>query len=76
MMWGSDYPHSESRLPRSRKILEGAPEDEQAKIAAAAPPACTILTRRGWPALLEEPIYADRRGISERIDEGYRIELD
>ena len=37
MMWGSDYPHSESTFPRSRKILaeilEGVP-DEQAKIAA------------------------------------------
>jgi predicted TIM-barrel fold metal-dependent hydrolase len=38
MMWGSDYPHSESTFPQSRKILaeilEGVPEDEQAKIAA------------------------------------------
>ena len=37
MMGGSDYPHSESRLPQSRKILaeilEGVPEDEQAKPA-------------------------------------------
>jgi predicted TIM-barrel fold metal-dependent hydrolase len=37
MMWGSDYPHSESTFPQSRKILtqilEGAPDDEQAKIA-------------------------------------------
>jgi len=36
MMWGSDYPHSESTFPRSRKILaeilEGVPEDEQVKI--------------------------------------------
>jgi predicted TIM-barrel fold metal-dependent hydrolase len=36
MMWGSDYPHSESTFPRSRKILAeilaGVPEDEQAKI--------------------------------------------
>ena len=38
MMWGSDYPHSESTFPQSRKILaeilEGVPDDEQAKIAA------------------------------------------
>jgi predicted TIM-barrel fold metal-dependent hydrolase len=37
MMWGSDYPHSESTFPQSRKILseilKGVPEDEQAKIA-------------------------------------------
>ena len=34
----SDYPHSESTFPQSRKILaeilEGVPDDEQAKIAA------------------------------------------
>src|SRR5467141_1870402 len=39
MMWGSDYPHSESTFPQSRKILEeilaGVPEDEQAKIVGA-----------------------------------------
>ena len=32
-MWGSDYPHSESTFPRSRKILAeilaGVPDDEQ-----------------------------------------------
>jgi predicted TIM-barrel fold metal-dependent hydrolase len=37
MMWGSDYPHSESTFPQSRKILAeilaGVPVDEQAKIA-------------------------------------------
>ena len=39
MMWGSDYPHSESTFPRSRKILAeilaGVPADEQAKIVGA-----------------------------------------
>ena len=36
IMWGSDYPHSESTFPQSRKILAdilaGVPEAEQAKI--------------------------------------------
>jgi predicted TIM-barrel fold metal-dependent hydrolase len=36
IMWGSDYPHSESTFPRSRQvlaeILAAVPEDEQAKI--------------------------------------------
>ncbi len=36
MMWGSDYPHSESTFPRSREvldeILQGVSEDERAKI--------------------------------------------
>jgi predicted TIM-barrel fold metal-dependent hydrolase len=36
MMWGSDYPHSESTFPQSRQILgtflAGVPDDEQAKI--------------------------------------------
>ena len=37
MMWGSDYPHSESTFPQSRQILAeilaGVPDDEQAKPA-------------------------------------------
>ena len=37
LLWGSDYPHAESTFPRSREILgqilEGVPEEEQAKIA-------------------------------------------
>jgi hypothetical protein len=33
MMWGSDYPHSQSTFPQSQKILEGVPDDEQAKPA-------------------------------------------
>ena len=37
LLWGSDYPHGESTFPRSREILEqilqGVPEEEQAKIA-------------------------------------------
>ena len=37
LMWGSDYPHSESTFPRSREILEeileGVPEEEKALIA-------------------------------------------
>ncbi|HWB47791.1 MAG TPA: amidohydrolase family protein [Stellaceae bacterium] len=36
MMWGSDYPHSESTFPESRRILSdilaGVPAEEQAKI--------------------------------------------
>ena len=36
IMWGSDYPHSESTFPQSRQILAqilaGVPEDECAKI--------------------------------------------
>ena len=36
-MWGSDYPHSETTFPRSRKILAeilaGMPDDEQPKPA-------------------------------------------
>jgi predicted TIM-barrel fold metal-dependent hydrolase len=39
MMWGSDYPHSESTFPQSRKILAeilaDVPEDEQAKIVGS-----------------------------------------
>jgi predicted TIM-barrel fold metal-dependent hydrolase len=36
LMWGSDYPHTESTFPRSRQILErilaGVPDDERRRI--------------------------------------------
>ncbi len=36
LMWGSDYPHSESTFPKSQEILDrilpGVPQDEKAKI--------------------------------------------
>ena len=36
LMWGSDYPHSESTFPKSLEILdeilEGVPEEEKAMI--------------------------------------------
>ena len=39
LMWGSDYPHSESTWPRSRQVLEeilaGVPDDEKVKITGA-----------------------------------------
>ncbi len=38
LMWGSDYPHTESTFPRSREIvarvLHGVPDDERALITA------------------------------------------
>jgi predicted TIM-barrel fold metal-dependent hydrolase len=37
LLWGSDYPHTESTFPRSREILEdilsGCTDEEKAKIA-------------------------------------------
>ena len=59
MMWGSDYPHSESTFSQSRKILAeilaGVPKDEQPKsapdddpgIAGGKTAPCTSLTWRG-----------------------------
>jgi predicted TIM-barrel fold metal-dependent hydrolase len=38
MMWGSDYPHSESTFPRSRKTLARVPDDEQARPAPDGDP--------------------------------------
>jgi len=50
MMWGSDYPHSESTFPRSgqilAEILEGVPKDEQAKIAGGNTARVYNLTRQ------------------------------
>ncbi|MCW2549915.1 MAG: amidohydrolase 2, partial [Mycobacterium sp.] len=38
LMWGSDYPHTESTFPRSRQILaevlNGVPEEEAQRIVA------------------------------------------
>jgi len=38
LMWGSDYPHTESTFPRSRvileRILDGVPRDERRRITA------------------------------------------
>jgi hypothetical protein len=59
MMWGSDYPHSESTFPQSRKmlaeILAGCRTTNRPSLPrtpirgspAATPPVCTILTWRG-----------------------------
>ena len=50
-IWGSDHPHAELTFPHSRQILAeilaGVPDDEQAKIAGATPPASTNLTWLG-----------------------------
>ena len=39
LMWGSDYPHSESTFPKSReilnRILEGVPQEEKNKIVGS-----------------------------------------
>ena len=46
IMWGSDYPHSESTSPQSRKILSeilaGVPDDEQAKPAPDHDPGIAV----------------------------------
>jgi hypothetical protein len=47
MIWGSDYPKSESTFPQSRKILAEILGDEQAKIVGSTPLASTTLTWRG-----------------------------
>ncbi len=56
LMWGSDYPHSESTFPRSREvlseILEGVPEAEQASIVGGAAAALYGFNVEG----LSEPI--------------------
>ena len=51
MMWGSDYPHSESTFPQSRKILAeilaGCRTTNKPRSPAATPPVCTNSTWRG-----------------------------
>ena len=69
MMWGSDYPHSESTFPRSRQILAeilaGVPENEQAKIAGGNTArvyrfdVARLTPRDGQGARSEEPATRD-----------------
>ena len=51
MMWGSDYPHSESTFPQSRQILaqilKGVPRTNRPRSWALTRRAFTILTWRG-----------------------------
>jgi predicted TIM-barrel fold metal-dependent hydrolase len=69
MMWGSDYPHSESTFPRSRQILAeilaGVPEGEQAKIVGGN----TARVYRFDVARLA-PRNGKRCGHAERDDQG------
>jgi predicted TIM-barrel fold metal-dependent hydrolase len=66
MMWGSDYPHSESTYPQSRRILAevlaGVPDDEQARIAGGntARVYNFDVTRADRPCLKRHPL-CDRR---------------
>jgi hypothetical protein len=69
MMWGSEYPHSESTFPQSRKILaeilEGVLDDEQAKPARDSDPGIAGGNTTRAPRL-EEPTSADRRARRPR----------
>jgi predicted TIM-barrel fold metal-dependent hydrolase len=71
MMWGSDYPHSESTFPRSRQILAeilaGVPEGEQAKIVGGN----TARVYRFDVARLT-PRDGMRCGHAERADKGVK----
>jgi hypothetical protein len=53
MMWGSDYPYSESTFPRSRKILAGVLDDEDDRTArlAAKKPCSSAKLRRSMDEL-------------------------
>jgi hypothetical protein len=42
MMWDSNYPHSKSTFPRSRKILAGVPTTNRPRSWASTLPACTF----------------------------------
>jgi predicted TIM-barrel fold metal-dependent hydrolase len=80
MMWGSDYPHSESTFPQSRKILAeilaGVPEDEQAKIVGANTARVYGSRWRKWPPMLEEPtsLRIEDPGIRALFTEAARFQ--
>ena len=67
MMWGSDYPHSESTFPAiaqdpGARSWRACPTTSRPRSPPATPPACIILMWACWPSLLEAP-------TSLRIDE-------
>ena len=72
MMWGSDYPHSESTFPQSRKILAeilaGVPDDEQAKIVGGntARVYHFDVARLGRPCLRSRPLSGSTIPASAR----------
>mgnify|MGYP003694431317 CR=1 FL=1 len=66
MMWGSDYPHSESTFPQSRKILAeilaGVPDDEQGEDRGREHRARVRLRRReGRRPCLRSPRHSGSR---------------
>jgi hypothetical protein len=89
MTWGSDYPQSERRFrnrARSwRRSWPGCRTTNRPSLPrtpirgspAATPPACTILTWRGSPSLLEEPtsLRIDELGIEiSCFQSGFEVE--
>jgi hypothetical protein len=62
----ADYPHSESTSPKSRKILDGVPADEQAKIKDSTPLEYTISTWKADPPRLKSQPLWDQRGHHAR----------
>src|SRR5271168_3040819 len=77
MMWGSDYPHSESTFPQSRKILAGVPEDEQAKPAPDHDPETAGGTTARGTALAAPQQPDKARGAQAELGiwQRHRIEL-
>jgi predicted TIM-barrel fold metal-dependent hydrolase len=64
MMWGSDYPHSESTFPQSRKILAEIwrrAGRRRRRSWAGTPRACTASTSRRSAPMLEEPTSQRRK---------------
>jgi predicted TIM-barrel fold metal-dependent hydrolase len=62
LMWGSDYPHTESTFPRSRQVLD--------EILGGVPPGEAELVVAGNAAKLYSFAMPDRSGTS-RIDVGH-----
>jgi hypothetical protein len=62
MMWGSDYPHSESTFPQSRKIPGGDPGRRAGRRTGQACPG----PRSGDRRLQHRPRVQFRRGEDDR----------
>jgi hypothetical protein len=78
MMWGSDYPYSESMFPQSRKILaERAGRRPGQNRRRQHRPRIQFLTWRGRPSLLEKPtsLRTGKLGLRALSTEAARFQL-
>jgi hypothetical protein len=77
MMWGSDYPHSESTFPQSRKILAGVPGRRagQDRRRQYRPHVQISRGAADRPCLKSQPMWIDELGMPALFTEPARFQF-